>query len=66
MASSCSRNLAQDFVTRSRIEAAQFPQAIKELQKEKATIEKNAPTKAERLERYREQAKAYSESATLE
>ncbi|CAE7313374.1 unnamed protein product [Symbiodinium natans] len=55
-----------DFVTRSRIEAAQFPQAVKELQKEKATIEKNAPTKEERLQRYRQQAQAYSQSASIE
>ncbi|CAE7357374.1 unnamed protein product [Symbiodinium sp. CCMP2592] len=37
-----------DFVTRSRLEAAQFPKALKELEHEQEILAK-APTKAERL-----------------
>ena len=50
-----------DYVTRSRLEAAQFPKAIKELELERTTLSK-APTKEERLQKVQQQVQEYSQS----
>ncbi|CAE7229405.1 unnamed protein product, partial [Symbiodinium microadriaticum] len=50
-----------DYVTRSRLEAAQFPKAIKELELERTTLAK-APTKQQRLEKVQQQLEEYNKS----
>ncbi|OLP96325.1 hypothetical protein AK812_SmicGene21465 [Symbiodinium microadriaticum] len=50
-----------DFVTRSRLEAAQFPKALKELEHEQEVLAK-APTKAERLAKVQQQVAEYSKT----
>eukprot|EP00438_Fugacium_kawagutii_P005250 Skav209034 [mRNA] locus=scaffold347:41469:41945:- [translate_table: standard] len=53
-----------DYVTRSRIEAAQFPQAFKELQKAEAKLQ-DAPTKEQRIANYWKGVQEYKKIAEI-
>eukprot|EP00438_Fugacium_kawagutii_P036049 Skav214309 [mRNA] locus=scaffold998:136739:137212:+ [translate_table: standard] len=53
-----------DYVTRSRIEAAQFPQAFKELQKAEAKLQE-APTKEQRVANYLKGVQEYKKIAEI-
>ena len=53
-----------DYVTRSRIEAAQFPQALKEVEKTQAKLE-NAPTKEQRIANYWKGVEEYKKIAEI-
>ena len=53
-----------DYVTRSRIEAEQFPQALKEVKKTQEKLQ-GAPTKEERIENYRKGVEEYKKSAEI-
>ena len=53
-----------DYVTRSRIEAAQFPQAFKELEKATAKLQ-DAPTKEQRIANYWKGVEEYKKIAEI-
>ena len=53
-----------DYVTRSRIEAAQFPEAFKEMQKAQAKLQ-DAPTKEQRIANYWKGVEEYKKSAEI-
>ena len=54
-----------DYVTRSRIEAAQFPKAAKEVDMTRAKLQK-APTKEERVAAQMKQLEEFNKSATTQ
>ena len=53
-----------DYVTRSRIEAEQFPQALKEMQKTQAKLQ-DAPTKEQRIANYWKGVEEYKKVAQI-
>ena len=53
-----------DYVTRSRIEAEQFPEVLKEIRKTQVKLQ-DAPTKEQRIENYRKGVEEYKKSAEI-